>query len=245
MKNIAFAVLIGISMRGMSQSKVVNTRNLAWGISQTEYKFNQHYSANLDLQLRYEYTDGDMFQWLIRPGVTYTTTSGWQFVLGCARFQLYPNPNGVVPRPEWRPWQEVARKWKIGAHHILYPKIRFEERYIKGYDDDGLADHFSHFSDRIRIRLDYKYQLGENGAGHFFLFAGDELFFQRYDNGFSNFDQNRSWLGLGYKVNKTVTVQASYLNLYQQRNSSTIDQFHVVRLALQLSFERKPREAVQ
>jgi len=220
---------------------VVN-RNLAWGICQAEYERNKHISAALDMHVRYEYTDGDMFQWLIRPSVTYKSSKGWQFVLGFARFQLYPNPNGLVPRPEWRPWQEVARKFKLGHHHILHPKIRFEERFIKGYIEDGLDDHFTHFSDRVRIRTDYKFLTGENGEGHLFFLAGDELFFQRYDDGFTNFDQNRAWIGVGYKFNETITVQTSYMHLYQQTNSSLFTQFHIVRLAVLLSFKRKTEE---
>lgn len=240
MKRILTAAAFIASIFISAQSKNIFTRNMSWGIVQSDFEFNKHWSAALDMQFRYEYTDGDIFQWLIRPSVAYKTSAGWQFIAGYGRFALYPNPNGLPARPEQRAWQEVARKWTIGEHHSLTPKIRFEQRFIKGYALDGLADHYDHNSERLRLRLDYKYLFHKDA--HLFLLAGEEYMIQRLDDGFTVFDQNRAWVGAGYKFNPHFTLQASYLFLHQRRNATTADQFHVIRLAAVFAFKREKKE---
>src|SRR5688572_9335467 len=120
------------SLTGISQT--VNIRHMLWGTHFGEYKFNSSLSVNLDAQFRYEYTDGDIFQWLVRPGVTFKTKSGWMFTAGPAFFSLYPNPNGPVPRPEIRPWLEAARRWQLKDKHIVWPRLRLEQRFIREYE---------------------------------------------------------------------------------------------------------------
>ena len=241
MKQIITAVAFFVSIFIHAQSKNIFTRNMTWGIVQSEVEFNKRWSAALDLQYRYEYTDGDVFQWLIRPSVAYKTEKGWQFIAGYGRFALYPNPNGLPARPEQRLWQEVAHKWIFGNKHTVAPKIRFEQRFIKSYNGEELADHYDHFAERLRLRVDYKYLLKE--SGHLFLFAGEEFLYHRLDNGFTVFDQNRTWAGVGYKFNSTFTLQASYLFLHQRRDAGTADQFHIVRLAATFAFKSERKEA--
>lgn len=218
----------------------LNTRNMSWVGLLGEYKFNDRWSAVLDAQFRYEYTDGDIFQWTLRPSATWKSKKGLLLSPGISYWQLYPNPNGIVPRPELRPWQEVGKKYNIGNHHTLYPRARLEQRFIREYEGAELADDFTFHSFRLRLRFDYTYSTGKERRGPWFAFAGNEFFLFQKTNGFSGFDQNRSWLGVGYKLNPQHSLQLSYLYLYQQRNSSVSDQFHAARLIWQFSLGPKP-----
>lgn len=226
--------------------RTLNTRNLSWIGLLGEYKFNDRWSAVLDAQFRYEYTDGDIFQWTVRPCATWKSKKGLLLSPGISYWQLYPNPNGTVPRPEFRPWQEVGKKYNVGNRHTLYPRIRFEQRFIREYAGSELAENYSFHSFRLRLRMDYTYNLQPAKAQSWLLVAGNEIMFFQKTNGFSGFDQNRAWAGGGYKFNAHHTVQLHYLNLYLQKNSTSSDMFHVIRALWIFTWTQKPKgEVVQ
>jgi len=238
---LAVAILCSIGLLAQAP-RTTYKRNMVWGLASVDYKFNAHWSASLDNQFRYEYTDGDIFMWLIRPSVSYKFKSGLALTAGSAYFSLYPNPNGKVPRPEFRHWQEIGWKFESPTKtHTLYPRLRFEERVIREYAGEVLAEDFTLNCVRVRARIDYTYKFHADQPTGLLLFAGNETFFLRKPDGYTAYDQNRAWIGVGYRFSKQFTVQASYLNWYQQRTSSVFDQFHVIRLALQFQLERKPK----
>ncbi len=242
-----YAILLFASLSTFVQAqtpRTTSTRNAVWGAALFEYAFHPKWSASLDAQYRYEYTDGDAIAWLLRPGVSYKIKSGLMFTAGFARFKLYPNPNGREPRPEWRPWQEVGQKYILaGGKHTIYPRLRFEQRFIREYEGGGFTSNYALNSMRLRLRADYTYKFHPEAERTTFLFAGDELFFLRNPTGYTGLDQNRIWIGAGYKFNSIASVAFSYLNWYQQVNSSTYVQFHVVRIQAQFQFTRKEKKA--
>ncbi len=234
------------SLGSSAQDRVVNTRSLVWTGLLGEYKFNESWSAWLDAQFRYEYTDGDIFQWTIRPCATWKSKKGLLLSPGISYWQLYPNPNELPARPELRPWQEVGYKFKPNSHHVIYPRARFEQRFIKEYAGIELADNFTFHSFRLRLRVDYTYSFGSaERPSPLFLIAGNEFFVYQKTNGFSAFDQNRSWAGVGYKFNANHSIQLTYLYLYLQRNSTVVDEFHNGRIIYQFTLAPKPKEAAK
>lgn len=214
---------------------------MSWAGLLGEYKLNDSWSAWLDAQFRYEYTDGDIFQWCVRPSATWKSKKGLLLSPGFSYWQLYPNPNGMPPRHELRPWQEAGYKFKSGIHHTFYPRARFEQRFIREYEGAEVAKEYTFHSFRLRLRFDYTYAIGKETPGPWFLFAGNEFFVYQKTDGFSAFDQNRTWIGTGYKLNANHSLQFSYLYLYQQRNSSVADQFHTLRLVWQFTIVPFPR----
>lgn len=242
-----FAFLLSVMSVNAQQNHVVNTRNLAWTCILGEYKFNDKWSLWLDAQFRYEYTDNDVFQWCVRPSVTRKLNNGVLLSLGTSYFALYPNPNGAPPRQDFRLWQEVGYKFKPNFHHTLYPRARAEQRFIREYAGASgeLADDVTFNAFRLRLRFDYTYAIGKETAGPWFLVAGDELFLFQKTNGFSGYDQNRTWAGIGYKFNANHNIQLSYLYLHQQRNSSITDQFHVARVLYQFTIAPQPKESAK
>lgn len=229
------------AVAGHAQDRVVNTRNMVWTGLLGEYKFNNSWSAWLDAQFRYEYTDGDIFQWTVRPCATWKSKKGLLLSLGASYWKLYPNPNGLPARPELRPWQEVGYKIKPSLQHTIYPRVRIEQRFIREYAGIVLADNYTFHSFRLRLRIDYNYEVNKAGLGRWFLFAGNEFFVYQKTDGFSGFDQNRSWAGVGMRINRTHNIQLSYLYLYLQKNSSVSDQIHTARVIYQFTFGPKPK----
>jgi hypothetical protein len=213
---------------------VISTRNVAWGSVNVNYRLNQVWTSVNDFQYRQELSDGDLIQLSIRTGISYRTRKQILFTGGVAFFLLYPNPNGAVPRQEFRIWEEAGRKFNFRKRHIVYPRLRFEQRFIREYLGSVLEDAFTFNTFRLRLRADYTYEFGIELRWS--IFTGDEYMIHRRGDGFTTFDQNRLWAGAGYKVNDVLQIQLNYLHIYQRRTSALHDQFHVIRLTLQFNF---------
>jgi hypothetical protein len=216
---------------GRAQSPQVETRYQAWAGLLEQITFSEKWNVTLDVQGRYEYTDGDWYVFLARPGVTYSPSGKFMFTAGAAYFLLFPNPNGRPARPEWRPWQEVSRKYKTGAG-TFWPRIRTEQRFIREYDGEALQESFTYNAFRVRLRCDWTLPLGETADKGFYLAAGNEIFFGVKPGGFSAFDQNRASAGAGYRFSPTFAVQLQYLNFFQQFTSSRFELHHTARVTI-------------
>lgn len=233
----AFAVFIfAISSIHAQSSRQVTTRYLAWGGLLEQFTFSDRWSASLDMQYRYEYTDGDWFAMLFRPGLTYTTKNKILFTAGPSYFLLYPNPNSKPARREWRPWEEVGKKFKTKGG-TFYPRVRFEQRFIREYNGEVLNENFSLNSYRFRFRCDWSLPLGKVPDKGIFLTAGNEYFYAIKPDGFSAFDQNRAYAGLGYRFSKTFAFQVQYLNLYVRTGVSKYESHHTARLTILHEFD--------
>jgi hypothetical protein len=239
--------LIGVLFFGMTflhaqSSRQVIKRDLVWGGVFAEYKFSPVISASLDVQGRYEYTDGDWYQWLVRAGVWDKTKKGFIYGLGIARFSLYPNPNGKPPRPEWRPWEEAGYKFRLG-HHTIYPRFRFEQRFIREYVNSDLADDFSFSTFRERFRIDYAYAFHPEKGKGFSIVESQEALIATKKTGFTAMDAARLSAGLGYTLNQFFSFQLVYLCQLQQKDSKHFEQQNIVRFTLQIQFAKRENKS--
>jgi hypothetical protein len=238
-RNKVLVTLVAVSFAtGVRAQHTVSTRNLFWGSVVFNYKFNDRWTLVNDGLFRFETTDGDIFQSGLRSGLQYKNALGVQFTTGGCVFLHYSNPNGKPSRPELRPWQEAGRKFDFGIHHSFLPRIRFEQRFFREYVGDELAEKYTFHSWRLRFRAEYNYFIGDSGRRKWSFVIGDEIMFHRRGNGFTSHDQNRVWVGCAFKVNPAFTAQLTYLHIYQQRTSMAFDQFHVIRLTLQLAGQK-------
>lgn len=240
-KYLVVLAMIITTFLSAQTSRTVNTRNLFWGSVTLNYKLNEKWAIVSDALFRIEVPDGDIFQTGMRAGAMYTTSNKWQWAGGGVYFQHYPNPNGKVPRPELRGWQECGRRFNFGIHHTVFPRVRFEQRFIKEYEDDELAEHTTFHSWRLRLRCEYSYAIGAEGEQKWSIVVGDEFMFFRSGTGLSGMDQNRVRGGFAYKFSEAFTLQTTYIHILQQRSSALYDQYHVLRLTLQFSLQRPPQ----
>jgi hypothetical protein len=239
---LVLALLCASIFSHAQSSRQVVKRDLVWGGVFAEYKFLPVLSASLDVQGRYEYTDGDWYQWLVRVGVWDKTKKGFIFGLGAARFSLYPNPNGKVPRPEWRPWEEAGYKFRFG-HHTIYPRFRFEQRFIREYVNSDLADNFSFSAFRERFRIDYTYSFHPEKTNGFSIVENQEILIATKKTGFSALDAARFSLGIGYLINKSISLQLVYLCQLQQKDSEHFERQDIARFTLQLQFAKREKKS--
>jgi hypothetical protein len=182
-------------------------------------------------------------QWLVRAGGWLKTQHGIIFGTGLARFALYPNPNGKPARPEWRPWQEIGDKINIGYHQSIYPRFRFEQRFIREYNRNDLAQKSSFNSFRERFRIDYNYRFIPDVKSGFSIVESQELLLSTKTSGFTAMDAFRLSAGLAYSFNKSISTQLVYLYQLQQKDSNHYEEHEIIRFTLQLSFAKSVKKS--
>lgn len=240
LKFVFALVVVSLTATSASAQRTTTTRHLFWGSVVFNYQFNERFTLVSDGLYRFELTDGDVFQTGIRSGLQFKTSRGYQWIAGGYFLLHYPNPNGNPARPELRSWQEFNRKFESGIHHIFFPRIRFEQRFIKEYSGNELADDFTFHSYRLRLRAEYFYAFGKSENQRWSIVLGEEIMFYRRGSGFTSHEQNRVWTGFAYKFTPAFTAQLAYLHIYLQRTSSIFDQYHVIRLTLQFTGKKRP-----
>lgn len=235
-------ILTGSFIRAQSPRQVT-TRYLAWGGLLEQFTFSDRLNASFDNQYRYEYTDNDWFVMIFRPGLTYVTKNKILLTGGGGYILLYPNPNDKPARREWRAWEEIGKKFKTKGG-TFFPRIRYEQRFIREYNGTALQDDFSFNSHRFRLRCDWTLPLKSADKG-IFLIAGNEYFYAIKPNGFAAFDQNRAYAGGGYRFSKTFALQVQYLNLYVRTGVSKYEMHHTARLTVLHEFDFRKKEPQQ
>ncbi|GAB4131968.1 MAG: hypothetical protein Fur0041_02850 [Bacteroidia bacterium] len=228
-KSAVYIVFLFLFVTAHAQNSVVITeRTLGWGGLQLQLKQNKHWSYSLDAQTRYDFSRKEWFQHLVRPGVTYSSPSDYTYTADFAYFLLFPSPNDKPARQEWRLWQEAGKRFK-SEHHLFYPRLRTEQRFIRQYSGNELSDEFTFHSFRIRLRADYFWYPKGMQSNGWFAFIGNELFFYRLKNAFSAFDQNRFYVGPGYRFSVNFSATLVYMNLFLQTNITNYENHHTFR----------------
>jgi hypothetical protein len=209
-------------------------RQMAWWGIYVEHFHGEHLGVWLDVQARYEHTDGDWYQRLARAGIVYKLKNEIQLSGGVAYFAHYPNPNGKHFRPEWRPWQEIGYRRQRGRH-TFYPRVRLEQRFFKEYEGDHLADTFHFSAFRSRARFDYAFRISAaEKTNGWSAVAGTEILLATPSIGYTALDQLRAAGGAQYAFNRHISVQLVYLWILQQKSRADREQQHIGRITLQL-----------
>lgn len=241
MKQFFLSLLLGGVAIALHAQPAMTTRTLGWATYFQKFKLPHRLELTLEEQARYDLGRNEWFQLILRPSLSWSTSNDWQFTAGFGYFWLYPSPNDLPPRHEFRPWQEIGRKRKYGRT-TLQPKIRFEQRYIRGYNGEALADDYTYSTWRSRFRCDVQVRLQSDENRYFYFTGGDELFFNTLPGAYTVYDQNRAYAGLGYQFGSKVSVQAQYLNAYVRKSSAAYELQHVARLTVTHTFNLQSKE---
>jgi len=124
-------------------------------------------------------------------------------------------PNKFVNN-EHRLWQQVSYKHQTGRFYISH-RGRLEQRYIQVHtisNGEVIYEGFDYFANRVRYRLMVNVPLNKTVMGPKTVFASF------YEEVFGSWgpkvtyhkpDQNRLFTGVGYQVNKDLTVTSGFI----------------------------------
>lgn len=146
-------------------------------------------------------------QILLRPGLGFALTGNLSIWLGYA--WIYTGkPNASNPFEENRIWQQLI--WvKTNRYLTFTSRARTEQRFLENSPKTAYR-----FRELIKISVPLKQYT------RFSFVTSDELFLHKNNFVGTNsrgFDQNRFFVGLGYKINPTITTEIGYMNQYIRR----------------------------
>jgi hypothetical protein len=216
MKKISLVILIiGLTLPNSIQSQESDLGN--WLIYIGNKKLNEKWNLHNEVQYRNYNAIGDLEQLLLRTGLGYTFNDSKNNILlgyGYILSENYiGNTDNKVSVNEHRIYQQFTSKQNVGKVKLSH-RYRFEQRFVE-----------SDFKMRFRYFLGLNVPLtnNENGKNDFYLSAYNEIFLNTKS---SVFDRNRVYGGLGYKINKSIRVEAGYMNQFFE--TSGRDQFNII-----------------
>jgi len=180
-----------------------------WTILTTTDSFSSDDGASrwhywFDAQARYFDVGSGINQWLVRPAIGYELGDNVSAWVGYARFRSR-NRSGNVS-DENRYWQQVswtAGRWNGGKFSM---RTRLEQRSLSTGSDLGLV---------LRFMTKYVRPFGADNSRY--LTVGLEPFIDLRDTdwgGDSGMAQNRTSIGVGWRVSGKLTFEAGYMNQY-------------------------------
>lgn len=197
-------VLLMLSMGAQADTE---TRTSTWLMSLSRFQFSEHFRAFLDIQPRFTVEDipggdnGSIDTLLMRGALGYQIKPNIGLYQGYAMIPTY-DPDRV----EHRSFQELLAKQSFNKATLIH-RVRFEQRFLEGVDDTAL---------RVRYFGRFTYPLHQI-HDKLSLAINEEVFIHVNDNDGgpqSGFNQNRLFIGLNYRVSKTLAFETGYQNQF-------------------------------
>lgn len=204
-----FFVLLSISQQGMCslERDAQSWLNITATGSFNKNKTSNHWRYWLEGQERFGDDSSRITQTLLRPGIGYAINKNTSVWLGYAWVHTgAPLTNN--PFTENRIWQQLL--WvKTNQYFTLTSRTRTEQRFLENNSKTA-------FRARELIKISIPWHSNSKVS----VVSSDELFWHK--NNFigrnsSGFDQNRIFMGFGYKINPAITTEIGYMNQYVRR----------------------------
>lgn len=185
-----------------------------WLIYIGNKKLNSKWNIHTEVQYRNYNAIGDLEQLLLRTGLGYNLSNNTNVLLGYGYIlseNYLENSNKKIAVNEHRIFQQFTTKQNVGRVQLNH-RYRFEQRFVE-------AD----FKLRFRYLLGLNIPLSKSESNSYYLSAYNEIFLNSQS---AIFDRNRVYGGIGYKFNKSLRLEAGYMNQFFETSSR--DQFNIV-----------------
>jgi hypothetical protein len=218
----ASALLLG----GTAQANDIDNQ-VGWVSWFHNHKLNDQWRFISDVQFRSDDNYSDLDTLLIRPGLSYQITPEWSAGGGYLYVRTFDVGNRDLV--EHRPWQQLVYQKKFGDTPVQQ-RFRLEQRFIERASGDDI------FSQRFRYFVRALVPIGTAKTGSqsaFYIPIQNELFLHLSNKDQLNgetFDQNRAFIGVGYRPTPQIDVEVNYLN--QRLNRARNVDNHVIQLAV-------------
>lgn len=216
----------------------------SWFIYTGSHKLSNKWGIHLEGQVRRsDWVTGDQ-QLIFRTGINYHVNAQVFLTAGYCFVETYPY--GGFPAktnfPEHRIWEQIQIKNSIGIIEFIN-RIRLEQRYVnipilkEGEYVPGDAVYYNRIRLLNRFSLPFKGKTIEDKS--FYLSFSDEIFINFGENaGYNILDQNRGYIGIGYKIPKAGRLEIGYLNqLLFKSDGIKVENNHTIQIGLASSIE--------
>lgn len=202
-------------LEAQNNSKSVQHSDMFWLACFNSLKVSETLSINSDIQGR---TAGWCNQWsqlLARTGLFLKLKDNIVISVGFADFLSF-GKNNVAVKNEYRPWAEgVFQKFYFKLK--LMHRIRIEDRFCQKIENEVLLNEWNK-NFRLRYKIDLQRVIKEfDKDRQLFFVSGNEIMWNAGKEIVNNiFDQNRTWFGIGWQLNKFISLQTHYMKVFQQ-----------------------------
>lgn len=237
---IVLLLLCGSSTLFYGQVQRIFTENVnAWFIYNGDHKFSKKWGVHLEAQFRRNEVIVKPQQLLLRAGINYHLNDFGFLTAGYCFVTTYPY--GAFASKsifgENRIWEQLQLKNQLGKFENIN-RYRLEQRFVNtpvlinsSYQagDAIYSNRFRYFS-RFSIPLKGNEIIDKS----FYISVYDEFFIAFGKNvGFNIFDQNRVFVGMGYKIQKLGRLEIGYLNqLIFKSDGIKVENNHTLQVGL-------------
>lgn len=241
-----------ITQTGFAQIKRQYANNYnGWFAYSGSHKLTDKWGLHLEIQWRRSNMILDNQQLLTRGGINYYLNGQIYLTAGYCHVLTYPYGAFAAKSmfPENRIWEQINFKSNAGIIEINN-RLRLEQRYVHSpvLQDNGLFEPGdATYTNRARALLRFSVPLkGKAIEDRTWYVSGfNEVFINFGKNvGYNILDQNRAYLGLGYKLPKLGRLEVGYLNqLVLRSDGIKVERNHTVQVSLSSNIEfRKKKE---
>jgi hypothetical protein len=227
-------LILFVSISRFSFSQNVNQQS-AWLSFFHSQRLNTKTGLHFDAQLRSADDLNYVRNILIRPGFTYffddkkNATIGYAFILT----NLGPTiQNDLI---EHRIWQQLIITTPIGKIPLVN-RFRLEQRFIETNTSNIFSQRIRYFA---RAVIPFQKQVNSKFSEGAFFALQNEIFLNLQNKDLLNnkvFDQNRSYVALGYRLNAAIDLEIGYLNQFNKGLANTTTN-HVFQVGLYTRFK--------
>lgn len=218
-----------------STARTVNNHN-SWYNWFGHHAIAGKFGAHTEVQFRRSGWGETWQQLLMRYGVTYDLNPSIRVVVGYGYIRSYPYGEAPsdYPFPEHRIWEDVqwTKRWK---RNTMLNRFRVEQRYIGQVGPvaaGGIDVKSWNYENRFRWMIRDSFPLGKSSTLQKGWYATTyNEFWVNYGPGTSAywFDQNRAYLGAGYRLSKLWAFDAGYMHqIIRKRNGPIWENNHTM-----------------
>jgi hypothetical protein len=206
------------SLKTIAQTKQVTTQEQTWFSVNTTAKLSSHWGFIADAHIRRtEFLNLPSFYFL-RGAVNYWVNPKLTVAVGYGHMWVAPTKPGYQTfANENRIYQQVQLLSNAGKVSVMQ-RLRSEQRWVEKIVQDKRTD-TSNFTERFRYLLSLTIPVFKNK--HLpSLVLSDELSVQFGEKiVYNTFEQNRFFIGIKESISKTLSFDAGYMYLYQQKET--------------------------
>lgn len=226
---ITLSVFLLIAFNSFSQEqRLADHNSIGWFAYTGNFKVTSKLSIHTEYQWRRVEAVKNWQQGLFRTGLNYAVRKDVNIIVGYAFADtyVYGDYPAAFRFPEHRFFEQVLIKNPIGSLDLSH-RFMLEQRFLgKVSMIGGNKNTDFSFLNRMRYRVRGEIPLHKKTAikKPWSIIAQDEIFVGWGKNmGANIFDQNRIGLLIGYKMNKTVKLEAGYINQTLQQGRRVND----------------------
>ncbi|RWY47950.1 DUF2490 domain-containing protein [Mucilaginibacter gilvus] len=205
LKNTAPVLLTLIMVLLFNTANAQNNKTGTWGIATIVLPGDSthHWGGYVELQGRTNTLFNQFFYYETKGGISYDIAKNYTALIGTGRYVTYDYNNLDAPPTvkEFRMWEQLTINSFLDRIKIEH-RYRAEQRWLNGI-----------YRNRFRYRLNLVIPLNHKKieAKTFFVSVFDEIFL---NNNAPHFERNRFSAAFGYQFDKSLSVQAGWLDQY-------------------------------